>query len=74
MPFSLMAELAAEALMAVTGIMPSTMTSASSIQRILFFIATYSFSSYVSDSIITDLFTNCNPLFQKNYIFVTGSG
>jgi hypothetical protein len=27
--------------------------------------------SYVSNGIITDVFTNCNPFFENNYIFVT---
>ena len=62
---------AAEAVTAETGARLTSMIRVNRKHTILFFIATYSFSSYVSNGIITDLFTKCNTFFENNYIFVT---
>ena len=57
--------------MVVTGTRLTSRTRASNAHANLFFISSYSFVSYVSNGIITDLFTNCNTFFENNYIFVT---
>ena len=62
---------AAEAVRTVAGTSPTNSTAARTKLRILFIITHLLLFFFVSTRIITQLFTNCNPFFEINYIFVT---